>query len=141
MKNLFKKLVAIFVGLLTPLIPVKFKRLVLVSTLYQKAAEQKVFAHVDFTKLNQGMKIASNCEVIQSAVSLKDMVWKDVDFNQLIQSTHICNLDGERVDACEASMITEQILNKIPPWLRYDKVEMSKDITLLFCGQPISTTV
>ena len=138
MKSLFRKLAVILLGFLTPLIPFKFKRLVLVSTLYQKAAEQKIFTQVDFAKLNQGMHIASNCDVIQSAVSLKDVVWKDVDFHKLIQSTQICTLNGERVDVCEASLITEQILAKIPTWLRYDKAEMSKDITLLFCAQPIS---
>lgn len=137
MKKLFAKFGGFLLSILTVLIPVKFKRLVLVSTLYQKAAEQKIFEHIDFDKLNQGMKIASNCNAIQSAVSLKDVVWKDVDFNALIQSTHMCALNGERVDVCEASAISEQILSKIPVWLRYDKAEMSKDIMLLFCGQPI----
>ena len=137
MKKLLNRFGSFLMSIFTVLIPVKFKRLVLVSTLYQKAAEQKIFEHVDFAKLNQGMKIASNCDVIQSAVSLKDVVWKDVDFNALIQSTHICSLNGERVDVCEANAISEQILDKIPAWLRYDKTEMSKDIMLLFCGQPI----
>lgn len=129
---------SIIYSVLASLVPVRFKRLVLLSTLYQEGVEQKIFDHVDYNKLNQSMHLASNCVAIESALSLKDMVWKNVDLNQLLQSGGVCDLDGERVDLCEARLITDQILSKIPKWLRYDKVEMFKDVMMMFSFETVS---
>lgn len=130
--NILSKLTQGFYALLAILVPVRFKRLVLLSTLYQKGAEQKIFDHVDLDKLNQSMRIASNCNAIESALSLKDIVWKDVDLNKLISDGGICSLDGERVQVQEAKIIVDQIVGKIPHWLRYGKTEMEVDLMHMF---------
>ena len=111
--------------------------MILISTLYQKAVDDEVFDHVDYHKLNKGLNMASNCSVIESALSVKDLVWKDVDLQKLLGAVSMCELHGERVDVSEARLLSEQVLATIPSWLRYDKVEMSKDLTLLFCAEPL----
>lgn len=135
-----KMLKSFILNLLSILIPKSLKRLILISTLYQKAVDDEVFDHVDYHKLNKGLNIASNCNVIQSALSVKDLVWKDVDLQKLLGSVSVCELRGERVDVCEAKVLSDQVLAAIPSWLRYDKFEMSKDLTLLFCAEPLSVS-
>ena len=130
--NIFSKFTHFVYSILAILVPVRFKRLVLLSTLYQKGAEQKIFDHIDMDKLNQSMRIATNCTAIESALSLKDIVWKDVDLNKLISDGGICSLDGERVQVQEAKIIVDQILDKIPSWLRYSKTEMEVDLMHMF---------
>ena len=136
-KNVLSKLTKSLYALLACLVPVGFKRLVLLSTLYQKGAEQKIIEHIDYDKLNQNMKIASNNDAIESALFLKDVIWKDVDLNKLLQCGGVCELDGERVDACEAKLIANQLLSRIPWWLRYGKTEMEKDLMFMFSFETV----
>lgn len=136
-----KKISAFFIALATAisfLIPKQFKRLVVISTLYKGAAEQKIFQHVDFNKLNQGMQLASNKQAIESAVHLTDAIWKDVDLNKLLQNVTINELDGERIDITEAQLISDRIIANVPKWLLYNREEMRKDVTFLFCVEPVS---
>ena len=108
-----KMLKSFILNLLSVLIPKSLKRLILISTLYQKAVDDAVFDHVDYHKLNKGLNIASNCNVIESALSVKDLVWKDVDLQKLLGSVSVCELRGERVDVSEARVLSDQVLATI----------------------------
>lgn len=134
------KILIFILNLIAPLIPMQLKRLILISTFYQKAIDDKVFEHVDLNKLNHGMNIASSCSVIESAMSVKDMVWKDVDLNKLLSTASVCELNGERVEVGDARILADRVIAVIPKCLRYDKPEMRKDLTLLFCAERLSVS-
>lgn len=141
--KLLSKLTSGIYALLAILVPKRFKRLVLLSTLYHVAAEQKVFEHLDYERLNQSQQLATNCAAIASAVTLKDAVWDGVDFNELIRdSITVSHTDGltvsEKMELDEARSVTAKIVGLTPSWLRYDNSEMFKDILMVFSVEPVS---
>lgn len=120
-------------------IPKAFKRLVVISTLYSKGAEEKVFSHIDYAKLNKNMKIASSFAAIESALCLQDTIWKDVDLNRLMVEASKNEFNGEYVHGhVELTQLTEKIVDSLPSWIRYNREEMVADVKSLLSAEPIS---
>lgn len=121
------------------MIPKAFKRLVVISTLYAKGAEEKLFIHADYAKLNKNMNIASSFDAIQSALCLQGLIWRDVDLNQIMVEASKNEFNGEMIPGRLAlTPITEKIVDSLPDWIRYNRAEMLEDIRHLLSAEPIA---
>lgn len=121
------------------LIPMTFKRLVLISTFAAKGQEEKVFNHIDYARLNKNLKIASSIDAIESALCLQNVVWKDISLQQLLVEASKNEFRGEYVPGqIELSKAVDTILDSLPPWIRYDRNKMIEDVKGLLSAEPIS---
>ena len=124
-------------GILNKIIPIRFKRLVILSTLYQHAAEQKLFENIDIDAFNKRMRVAKSKPAIDSAMVLKDSIWGDLNIQTMVHS-YCKECDSINGDFVKLNNVTQDLIKMIPEWLRYDRAKMSKDILDLLCSEKIN---
>lgn len=126
------------IKLLCKILGGNFKRLVLLSTFYSQAVEDKIFSNIDFDKLNKNLKIANSSGAIQSALHAQEYVWKGIDLNQLIENASCRVLNEEKVTVENTWDLAEDIMDRLPEWVRYDRTKMRKDLQFLLCTEPMA---
>ena len=129
--NLFTKAKALLIAFVSRLIPVGFKRYMLLTLIYSKGVEADIFAEPDLEALNAKLCIATNVKAMENISMIAGRVWTELEIKNIIQDAIHCNLDGECVPYRDADGIGKKILETVPAWIRYDNSEMLKDIVSL----------
>lgn len=123
------------------LLPNKFKRYILLTTIYTKAVNENVFEELNLVELNSKLSVAADVKAMENISRISDHLWSKVELNALLKESIHCNLNGECVSLVEADGIGERIIAKTPSWLKYNKAEMKRDITNLFSREKVYLTV
>lgn len=127
--------------LLGKLLPNKFKRYILLTTIYTKAVNENVFEELNLVELNSKLSVAADVKAMENISQISDHLWDKVELNALLKESIHCNLNGECVSLVEADGIGERIIAMTPSWLKYNKAEMKRDITNLFSREKVYLTV
>ena len=127
--------------LLGKLLPNKFKRYILLTTIYTKAVNENVFEKLNLVELNSKLSLATDIKAMENISQISDHLWSKVELNTLLKESIHCNLNGECVSLVEADGIGERIIAMTPSWLKYNKAEMQRDITNLFSREKVYLTV
>lgn len=142
MSSVSNKVVKKLMSAICFILPKAFKRLVVISTLYREGQDQHIFQYASDVKMNRNMNIASNQKAIESAVHLKDAVWRGIDLHELIKEASTNQFNGECVpNQLSIEDLTDRVVAKIPAWVRYNPSEMRADIRKLFSEEAIQTTM
>lgn len=123
------------------LLPNKFKRYILLTTIYTKAVNENVFEELNLVELNSKLSVAADVKAMENISQISDHLWDKVELNALLKESIHCNLNGECVSLVEADGIGERIIAMTPSWLKYNKAEMKRDITNLFSREKVYLTV
>lgn len=122
-RSIFKKL------------PRIIKKQTLVVTLYLKGRNEKVFDDVNMRVLNQYLDIAIDSKVLDYLVEFNEKCdWYNFDFKNLLDK-HNCQLDT-KVDGIVIAMLSKEIIEKTPSWLKYGEQNMIQDISSLLLKIP-----
>lgn len=128
-------------SLLARLLPNKFKRYILLTTIYTKAVNENVFEKLNLTELNNKLSLVSDIKAMENISQISDRLWDKVELNTLLKESIHCTLNGECVSIVEADGIGERIIAMTPSWLKYNKAEMQQDIANLFSQEKVYLTV
>lgn len=127
--------------LLGKLLPNKFKRYILLTTIYTKAVNENVFEKLNLVELNSKLSLATDIKAMENISQISDHLWNKVELNALLKESIHCNLNGECVSLVDADGIGERIIAMTPNWLKYNKAEMKRDISNLFSREKVYLTV
>ena len=119
------------------ILPTRFKRFVLLTTIFKKGYDEKIFDNLNFRNLNNRLHIANNVKAMENISMVSTQLWSEVELKDLLQQSVHCSLDGERVSIRDAGGIGEKIFSRTPVWLRYDKQTLVQDITSLFTSEKV----
>lgn len=128
-------------SLLARLLPNKFKRYILLTTIYTKAVNENVFEKLNLTELNNKLSLVNDIKAMENISQISDRLWDKVELNTLLKESIHCTLNGECVSIVEADGIGERIIAMTPNWLKYNKAEMQQDIANLFSQEKVYLTV
>lgn len=118
------------------IIPVQFKRLVLVSTIYHKAIEEGVYKGPTIQVINKCLNLSTREEAIHSVLVLRDFIWGGVDLRNIVRVFNIDTISGRKLSVPEINELSRLLISNVPPWLRYDRVRMESDIMhFINCGE------
>ncbi len=119
-------------------LPRIIKKQTLLVTLYLKGRNEKIFDDINMTELNKYLVIANDPKVLDYLVTLnsKHDLYR-FDFNLLL-AKHNCVLDT-KIDGTVVTQISLDIIEGIPPCLRYSKNEMVQDISGLLFKLPLNS--
>lgn len=123
------------------LLPNKFKRYILLTTIYTKAVNENLIEKLNLIELNNKLYLVNDIKAMENISQISDRLWSKVELNALLKESIHCTLNGECVTIAEADGIGEKIISITPSWLKYNKAEMQRDITNLFSREKIYITV
>lgn len=139
--SFLRVLLNVFLSLIGKLLPNKFKRYILLTTIYTKAVNEKLFAKLNLADLNSKLYLANDIKAMENISLISNRLWSKVELNALLKESVHCTLNGECVSLVEADGIGEKIIAMTPNWLKYNKAEMQRDITNLFSREKVYLTV
>lgn len=122
---------AFFIAFINRLIPVGFKRYILLTLIYSKGVNEDVFAEPSLEALNAKLCIATNVKAMEHISMISGQVWTELEIKQIMRDAIHCNLNGECVSYRDADGIGKKILETVPAWIKYDNNAMLKDIVSL----------
>lgn len=122
---------AILISFVNHLIPIGFKRYILLTLIYSKGVNENIFSEPDLQALNAKLCIATNVKAMENISMISGRVWTELEMKNIMKDAIHCNLDGECVPYRDADDIGKKILETVPAWFRYDNAEMLKDIVSL----------
>ena len=128
-------------SLLARLLPNKFKRYILLTTIYTKAVNENIFEKLNLTELNNKLSLVNDIKAMENISQISDRLWDKVELNTLLKESIHCTLNGECVSIVEVDGIGERIIAMTPGWLKYNKAEMQQDIANLFSQEKVYLTV
>lgn len=134
--TLFRSWGKAFLNFLAGFIPDNTKRIILLTTLYQKGAKDDVFTKFDLKGLNRNIPLVVDEKALESACIFTPTVWKDVNLKELISSMSNCQ-DGECIAQQDSVAVASALVEKVPRWLKYDRVRMIADLQLFFYSNPV----
>ncbi len=129
--SLIGSIKAFLISLVNSLIPVGFKRYILLTLIYSKGVNEDVFAEPSLEALNAKLCIATDVKAMENISMISGRVWTELEIKSIIREAIHCNLDGECVPCLDADGIGKKILETVPAWIRYDNTAMLKDIVSL----------
>ena len=124
-------------ALLGKLLPNKFKRYILLTTIYTKGVNEKLFHEMDLKQLNNKLDLAQDVKAMENISMISNRLWSNVELEDLLRESVVCSLDGECMTMVEAYGLAERIINMTPKWLRYNPAKMQIDITNLFSSEKV----
>ena len=127
----------LWLSFIRAILPTRFKRFVLLTTIFKKAYDEKVFENLNFNDLNNRLHIANNTKAMENISMISSHIWGDVELKSLLQQSLHCSLDGECVSIKDGYGIGERIFVNTPPWLQYNKETLVQDITSLFTSEKV----
>lgn len=129
--SLITSMKAFFIAFINRLIPVGFKRYILLTLIYSKGVNEDVFAEPSLEALNAKLCIATNVKAMEHLSMISERVWTELEIKQIMRDAIHCNLNGECVPYRDADGIGKKILETVPAWIKYDNNAMLKDIVSL----------
>lgn len=129
--SLITSMKAFFIAFINRLIPVGFKRYILLTLIYSKGVNEDVFAEPSLEALNAKLCIATNVKAMEHISMISERVWTELEIKQIMRDAIHCNLNGECVPYRDADGIGKKILETVPAWIKYDNNAMLKDIVSL----------
>lgn len=139
--SIFSVLLNFFLSIIGRLLPNQFKRYILLTTIYTKAVNEKLFAKLNLTDLNNKLYLVNDVKAMENISLISNRLWSKVELNTLLKESIHCTLNGECVSLVEADGIGERIISNTPQWLKYNRAEMQRDITNLFSREKVYLTV
>lgn len=139
-QNLLTKAKALFIAFISRLIPVGFKRYILLTLIYSKGVNEDVFAEPSLKALNDKLGIATNVKAMENISMIAGRVWTELEIKSIMKDAIHCNLNGECVPFRDADGIGKKILETVPIWIRYDNAAMLKDIVSLLRVEKVRIT-
>jgi hypothetical protein len=130
-------LYGLWLSFLRVILPTRFKRFIILTTIFKKGYDEKIFDNLNFRNLNNRLHIANNVKAMENISMVSTRLWSEVELKDLLQQSVHCNLDGECVSIRDADGIGEKIFSRTPVWLRYDKQTLVQDITSLFTSEKV----
>ena len=132
-----RTLYGLWLSFLRVILPTRFKRFIILTTIFKKGYDEKIFDNLNFRNLNNRLHIANNVKAMENISMVTTRLWSEVELKDLLQQSVHCNLDGECVSTRDAYGIGEKIFSRTPVWLRYDKQTLVQDITSLFTSEKV----
>lgn len=127
--------------ILGTLLPNKFKRYILLTTIYTKGVNEKLFFSLDLQELNNKLALAQDIKAMENISMISNRLWSNVELEELLRESVICSLRGECMTLVEADTLANRIINMTPKWLRYNPTKMQLDISNLFSLEKVYLTV
>lgn len=121
--------------LLSFLLPMRTKRMLVMTSLYAQLVQQGVFQEETLEKLNDTLELADSPDALQFPMLISRRLWDEDKLAEAIRQIH-GHYDGQ---AClpyeEAKRVSQSIISLVSPTLRYDTSEnMVRDtITMFYC--------
>ncbi len=137
----FGCIASLFLAALGKLLPSKFKRYILLTTIYTKGVNEKLFDKLNFKELNDKLYLANDVKAMENISLISDKLWSNMELNQLLKESIHCNLNGECISLQNADSFLNQIIAMTPKWLRYNQSDMKRDISNLFSREKVYLTV
>lgn len=131
---------ALFACLRT-LLPTRFKRFIILTTIFKKGYDEKIFDNINFKNLNNRLHIANDIKAMENISMVTTKLWSGVELKELMQEAIHCNLNGECVSIQDASSLGEKIFLTLPAWLHYSRTKLVHDIETLFASERVHFTV
>lgn len=135
-KSKFRICLAFVLSFLARFIPDNTKRIILLTTLYQKGAKDGVFTKFDLKGLNRNIPLVVDEKALESACMFTPTVWKDVNLKELINTMSECQ-EGQCIAQSDSAIIASALIERVPRWLRYGRERMLTDLQLFFYSNPI----
>ena len=130
-------LYGLWLSFLRVILPTRFKRFIILTTIFKKGYDEKIFDNLNFRNLNNRLHIANNVKAMENISMVSTQLWSEIELKDLLQQSVHCSLDGECVSIRDADGIGEKIFSRTPVWLRYDKQTLVQDITSLFTSEKV----
>ena len=127
----------LWLGILKIILPTRFKRFILLTTIFKKGYDEKLFVDLNFKDLNNRLHIANDTVAMENISMVACKIWDNVELRELLNNSIHCELDGECLTLKQGYGIGEKIFSRTPVWLRYDKQTLVQDITSLFTSEKV----
>lgn len=134
------KLCAMWFVILRTILPTRFKRFIILTTIFKKGYDEKIFDNLNFRNLNNRLHIANNVKAMENISMVSTKLWSEVELRSLMKEAIHCSLDGECVSIKDASDLGEKLFPGLPVWLQYSQQKFIYDITSLFAGEKVHFT-
>lgn len=121
--------ILMFIG---KLLPNKFKRYILLTTIYTKAVNEKIFDDKNLKKLNDKLNLVQDIKAMENISMISNKLWSNVELNELLRESVQCNLNGECISLTDADGLAEKVISMTPKWLQYNQSRMRRDLANLF---------
>lgn len=131
------RLLKVWLSMVYHLLPRRFKRFIILTTIFKKGYDDCVFEKLNFSSLNKDLRIACDTKAMENISVISTKLWKDVDVSNIIATSAHYDFCGRRLDANEAQLIATELSKMTPSWLCYKRADLIQDIALLFVSQPM----
>ena len=140
-RNFTQVVLYLLTSILKFILPKRFKRYILLTTIYTKGIQENVFTDLDLQALNNKLCIAGNLKAMENISMVSGRLWSNLELNELIRNGIHCNLEGECVPIQDGYNIASKIIDRVPTWLAYQPNEMAADIVSLLRVEKVTMVV
>ena len=140
-RNFTQAVLYLLTSILKFILPKRFKRYILLTTIYTKGIQENVFTDLDLQALNNKLCIAGNLKAMENISMVSGRLWSNLELNELIRNGIHCNLEGECVPIQDGYSIASKIIDRVPTWLAYQPNEMAADIVSLLRVEKVTMVV
>lgn len=114
------------------LIPNRTKRYILLTTIYTKAVNEKIFDEKDLKVLNGKLHLVQDIKAMENISMISDKLWSNVELEKLLRESVQCELNGECISLVDADGLADRVISMTPKWLQYNQAKMRRDLSNLF---------
>jgi hypothetical protein len=140
-RSFTKWILSLLTSILKFILPKRFKRYILLTTIYTKGIQENVFTDLDLQALNDKLCIAGNLKAMENISMVSGRLWSNLELNEVIRDGILCSLEGERVPIQDGYSIASKIVDIVPTWLTYKPDEMVADIVSLLRVEKVTMVV
>lgn len=127
----------LFLSVLKFILPTKFKRFIILTTIFKKGYDEKIFDNLNFRSLNNRLHIATNIKAMENISIVSTRLWSNVELKELLKTSVHCTLNGECISPQDSRGLGEVIFENTPAWLRYNKQTLVQDVSSLFATERV----
>lgn len=122
-------------GIIGAIMPARGKKLIFMTSVYWKCVEEGIFEKQTLAKFNENLKLVKDPKALNLPVTFTNRIWEDSPISSDVKSElskfNKDHLTGNYTNALRAG---QEIIKRTPQWLKYDEIQMEKDMIHLFLG-------